>query len=389
MLIFSVVASQRKYNILSLITSLSLEMIIKEITEILESFAPLEYAEDFDNVGLLVGDPNSEVTGVLITLDTLESVLEEAITHNCNLIVSFHPIIFGGLKKLTGRNYVERVVIKAIQHGIAIYSLHTALDNHYNGVNARICEVLGLRNRQILLPKKDTLKKLTTYVPIKKAELLKSALFEAGAGHVGNYSHCSFSATGTGSFKGESESNPTLGKRGQLHQEEEIQLHITYTRDLEESVLQALFKAHPYEEIAYEVVTLDNTYQRIGMGMVGELTSPMDEDQFLEFVKERMKCGCIRHSELLGKKVSKVAVLGGSGAFAIDAAKAAAVDFFLTGDIKYHQFYQAEGKMVVADIGHYESEQFTKNLLAEYLTKKIPNFAVRLSEINTNPIKYL
>ncbi|MCE2611450.1 Nif3-like dinuclear metal center hexameric protein [Flavobacteriaceae bacterium D16] len=364
-------------------------MIIKEITEILESYAPLEYAEDFDNVGLLVGDPNSQLTGVLITLDTLESVVEEAITHNCNLIVSFHPIIFNGLKKLTGKNYVERVVIKAIQHGIAIYCLHTALDNHFNGVNAGISEVLGLQNRQILLPKKGTLKKLTTYVPVKQAEALKKALFDAGAGNVGNYSHCSFSSFGTGSFKGESESNPTLGKRGQLHQEEEIQLHITFTRDLEKKVLQALFKAHPYEEIAFEVLTLDNTYQQIGMGMVGDLATPMDEKEFLEFVKERMNCGCIRHSELLGKKVRKVAVLGGSGAFAIDAAKASKADFFLTGDIKYHQFYQAEGRLVVADIGHYESEQYTKNLMAQYLTKKIPNFAVRLSEISTNPIKYL
>jgi len=389
MLIFSGVASQRKYNILSLVTLLSQEMIIKEITEILESYAPLEYAEDFDNVGLLVGDPNSQLTGVLITLDTLESVVEEAITHNCNLIVSFHPIIFNGLKKLTGSNYVERVVIKAIQHGIAIYCLHTALDNHFNGVNAGISEVLGLQNRQILLPKKGTLKKLTTYVPVKQAEGLKKVLFDAGAGNVGNYSHCSFSSLGTGSFKGESESNPTLGKRGQLHQEEEIQLHITFTRDLEKKVLQALFKAHPYEEIAFEVVTLDNTYQQIGMGMVGDLATPMHEQEFLEFVKERMNCGCIRHSVLLGKKVSKVAVLGGSGAFAIDAAKASKADFFLTGDIKYHQFYQAEGRLVVADIGHYESEQFTKNLMAQYLTKKIPNFAVRLSEINTNPIKYL
>ena len=363
-------------------------MIIKEITEILESFAPLDYAEDFDNVGLLVGDANSELTGVLITLDTLESVVDEAISNNCNLIVSFHPIIFGGLKKLTGNDYVERVVIKAIQHGIAIYSIHTALDNHFNGVNARICEVLGLHNRKVLLPKKGVLKKLTTYVPLKHAESLRTALFNAGAGHVGNYSHCSFSSTGTGSFKGGSGSNPTLGERGKLHQEEEIQLHITYTRDLEGKVLKALFEAHPYEEVAYEVVTLDNPYQRIGMGMVGELDPPMDEEAFLEFVKKRMNCGSIRHSELLGRKVSKVAVLGGSGAFAINAAKSAKADFFLTGDIKYHQFYQAEGKLVVADIGHYESEQFTKNLLAEYLTKKIPNFAVRLSETNTNPIKY-
>ncbi len=364
-------------------------MIVQEITRLLEAFAPLDHAEDFDNVGLLIGNQDMEVTGILVTLDTLESVVEEAISKKCNLIISFHPIIFSGLKRLNGSNYVERVTIKAVQHNIAVYSMHTALDNNVNGVNARLCEVLGLVNRKILLPKKGMLKKLTTYVPVKHADSLKSALFEAGAGHIGNYSHCSFSSTGTGTFKGEEGSAPLLGQKGEVHQEEELQLQVTYTMDRQTKVLAALFEAHPYEEVAYEVITLDNSYQQLGMGMTGELESPMDEKAFLNLVKQRLNCGAIRHSKLLGKKVNKVAVLGGSGAFAIDAAKTSGADIFLTGDLKYHQFYTAEGKIVVADIGHYESEQFTKNLLVEYLTKKIPNFAIRLSEINTNPIKYL
>ncbi len=364
-------------------------MIVQDVTRILEALAPLNHAEDFDNVGLLVGSPEMEVKGILVTLDTLEAVVDEAIANHCNLIVSFHPIIFSGLKRINGSNYVERVVIKAIQNNIAIYSMHTALDNSFDGVNAKICEVLGLVNRQILIPKKGVIKKLTTYVPLKEAEALKSALFEAGAGHIGNYSHCSFSVPGVGSFKGEEGASPTLGEKGKVHEEEEIQLQLTYTRDREKQVLKALFEAHPYEEVAYELVPLDNAYQRMGMGMTGELPTPMDEEAFLQMVKERMNCGGIRHSDYLGKKVQKVAVLGGSGAFAIDAALASRADVFLTADIKYHQFFKAEGKIVLADIGHYETEQFTKNLLAEYLTKKIPNFAIRLSETNTNPIKHL
>ncbi|MBT8178725.1 MAG: Nif3-like dinuclear metal center hexameric protein [Eudoraea sp.] len=363
-------------------------MIVQEVTQLLEAFAPLDHAEDFDNVGLLIGKPDMKVTGILVTLDTLESVVDEAIATECNLIVSFHPIIFNGLKRLNGSNYVERVTIKAIQHNIAVYSMHTALDNNFNGVNARICEVLGLVNKKILLPKKGMIKKLTTYVPVKQAEALKTALFDAGAGHLGNYSHCSFSSTGTGSFLGEEGANPVLGQKGKVQHEEEIQLQVTYSRERQKEVLAALFDAHPYEEIAYEVITLENSYQQLGMGMIGDLETPVDEKTFLKKVKQQMKCGVIRHSKLLGKDVKKVAVLGGSGAFAIEAAKAAGADVFLTGDLKYHQFFAAEEKLVIADIGHYESEQFTKNLIADYLTKKIPNFAVRLSESNTNPIKY-
>ena len=363
-------------------------MIVKQVMEVLEGLAPLDYAEDFDNVGLLVGDPSMEVSGILITLDTLENVVDEAIKKNCNFIVSFHPILFNGLKSITGRSYVERVVIKAIRNHISIYSMHTALDNSKEGVNAKICEVLGIEKPQILIPQKGTIKKLITYVPKAKSDELKEALFTAGAGNIGNYSNCSFSTDGTGSFKAGEEAKPTLGEIGQTHFEEETQLNLTYHRDKEVAVLKALFDTHPYEEVAYETYTLDNAHQQIGMGMIGTLAAALDEKDFLSEVKKRMKAAVIRHSSLLGKKIQRVAVLGGSGAFAIGAAKAAGADIFLTADLKYHQFYEAEGKMVVADIGHYETEQFTKNLLHDYLTKKIPNFAIILSESITNPIKY-
>ncbi|RKR06973.1 dinuclear metal center YbgI/SA1388 family protein [Maribacter vaceletii] len=364
-------------------------MTVKEVTNILEEFAPLNYAESFDNVGLLVGNKNADVTGILVTLDTLENVVEEAIIKKCNLIVSFHPIIFKGLKKITGANYVERVVIKAIQHNIAIYSMHTALDNNQAGVNAKICEILGLVNTKILIPQKDTIKKLTTYVPINAIDTIKEALFNAGAGNIGNYSNCSFTTEGVGSFKANENANPTLGEINKLHHEKEVQINITFSKSKEEKVLNALFKNHPYEEVAYEITTLENKNQNIGMGMVGELKAPAKEKDFLNFVKKQMSASGIRHSTFLGNNISKVAVLGGSGAFAINAAKQSGAQIFISSDIKYHEFYQAESKIVIADIGHYETEQFTKNLLVDYLTKKIPNFAIHLSESITNPIKYL
>ncbi|MDT0552367.1 Nif3-like dinuclear metal center hexameric protein [Urechidicola vernalis] len=370
-------------------------MKIKDITNCIEEIAPLTHAEDFDNVGLLVGAYGTDVTGVLITLDTLESVVDEAIEKDCNLIVSFHPIIFGGLKKLNGNNYVERVVLKAIKNDIAIYAMHTALDNSFEGVNAKISEVLGLSNTKILIPKKGLIRKLTTYVPSENAENLRSKLFEAGAGNIGNYDSCSFNAEGHGTYKGNEDSNPIIGTKGELHIEKETQISVIFEKQNEGKILNALFKNHPYEEVAYDIVSTENKHQKIGMGMIGELETTMSEENFLNHLKKTMKTDCIRHSKLLNKPIKKVAVLGGSGSFAINAAKGAGADIFVTSDLKYHEFFKAENKLVLADIGHYESEQFTKNLLVDYLTKKITNFApalpigkIVLSENNTNPIYY-
>lgn len=364
-------------------------MIIKDIISALEEFAPLAYAEDFDNVGLLVGNKQTEVTGVLVTLDTLEKTVDEAIAKKCNLIVSFHPIIFSGLKKITGKNYVERTILKAIKNDIAIYAIHTALDNMPHGVSKGMCDALDLRNRSILIPRAGVIKKLTTYVPKNEIIAVREALFEAGAGNIGNYEQCSFSTKGKGSFMGNEKSTPTLGKPLELQTEKEIQLHITFEARLESAVLKALFDTHSYEEVAYEVTTLDNKNQNIGMGMIGELPSPLEETEFLQNVKKTFNAQGIRHSSLCNKPVKKVAVLGGSGSFAINAALQAGADAFITADLKYHQFYQAEGQLILADIGHYESEQFTKNILTDFLTKKFTNFAVVLSDENTNPIKYL
>jgi dinuclear metal center YbgI/SA1388 family protein len=364
-------------------------MKINEVISILEELSPLSYSEDFDNTGLLVGDYNTEVKGILVTLDTLESIVDEAVKNGCNLIVSFHPIIFSGLKKLTGKNYIERVVMKAIKNNIAIFSMHTALDNSWNGVNAMICEKLKLTNRNILIPKNETIKKLTTYVPSDSAEKLLEQLFKAGAGSIGNYSNCSFSSNGNGTYRGNENSNPVKGIKGELHFEKEVQINITIQKHKEASVLRALFNFHPYEEVAYEIITLENTNQHIGMGMTGELENPMTGIEFLNYLKKNMNTYCIRHSKLMNKSIHKVAVLGGSGSYAIEAAISSGADAFVTADCKYHDFFKAENNILLADIGHYESEQFTKELLVAFLNKKISTFAIVLSQKNTNPITYI
>ncbi len=364
-------------------------MIIQDVIDHLEVIAPLAYAEDFDNVGLLVGNKTDKVNGILVTLDTLENVVDEAIEKKCNLIVSFHPIIFKGLKKLNGNSYVERVIIKAIQNNIAIFAIHTALDNCQKGVNDIICNILEIKNKKILLPQRGTIKKLTTFVPTKDADNLRNALFNAGGGRIGNYENCSFNVGGIGTYQGNDDSNPVKGEKGKFHQEEEIQISISFHKHLEARILQSLHKYHPYEEVAYEIITLENYNQTIGMGMVGELEDAMKTEEFLVYIKKKMNVSCIRHSKISKNTVKTIAVLGGSGSFAIEAAKSAKADIFITSDLKYHDFFMAEGELILADIGHYESEQFTKSYLADYLSEKFTNFAVVLSTTITNPVKYL
>ena len=362
---------------------------IKDIIPLLEEMAPLAYAEDFDNVGLLVGNLETETTGILVCHDALESVIEEAIAKNCNLIVCFHPILFSGLKKITGKNYVERAVIKAIQNNIAIYAVHTALDNHPEGVNKIFGNALGLTNTKILLPKENHIRKLVTFTVPENVEKVRNALFEAGAGTIGNYENCSFTSKGIGTYMGNENSNPEIGNRFELVEAEEIKIEVTFEKQLESKILKTLFENHIYEEVAYEITALQNKHQNIGMGLIGELEKQMDEKEFLLFVKEKMQCESIRHSEFIGKPIKKVALLGGAGSFAIANAISAGADVFLTADLKYHQFYEAEKQIILADIGHFESERYTKNYIVDYLRKKILNFAIILSEENTNPVKYL
>ncbi|MGO4905743.1 Nif3-like dinuclear metal center hexameric protein [Flavobacterium sp. W20_MBD1_R3] len=364
-------------------------MKIKEIISVLEEMAPLAYAEDFDNVGLLVGNQETEATGILVCHDALENIIDEAIAKKCNLVVCFHPILFSGLKKITGKNYVERAVIKAIKNDIAIYAVHTALDNHQEGVNKIFSDALGLINTKILIPKQNFIRKLVTFTIPENAEEVRNALFNAGAGTIGNYENCSFNSKGIGTYMGNERSNPQVGERFEFVQADEIKIEVTFEKHLENKILKALFKSHAYEEVAYEIYELQNQHQNIGLGMIGELKNPLDEIEFLLFAKDKMQCGGIRHSNFIGKKIKKVAVLGGAGSFAIKNAIQAGADAYLTADLKYHQFYEAENNLLLVDIGHFESERHTKNYIVEYLRKKILNFAVILSEENSNPVKYL
>lgn len=364
-------------------------MKIKNIADFLESIAPLSYQESYDNCGLLVGDPNASVKKVLVTLDVTEAVVQEAIEQKCQLIVAHHPIIFSGIKKLNGKNYVERVVIKAIKHGIGIYAIHTNLDNIEGGVNHQICQRLGLQDCRILSPKKGLLKKLYTFVPVADAENVRDALFAAGAGHIGHYSEASFSMAGTGTFKGDETTNPAIGKKGKRESVAEERVETIFPAYLQNKVVNALLQAHPYEEVAYDVVSLENSHNLVGSGMVGKLRKPAEPLTFLKQVKKQLQTDCIRYTTLIDKPVETVAVCGGSGSFLLKDAKAAGAQVFITGDFKYHDFFDAEDNIIVADVGHYESEQFTKHLLADLLLKNFSTFAVLVSKINTNPIKYL
>ncbi|HLA54904.1 MAG TPA: Nif3-like dinuclear metal center hexameric protein [Flavobacterium sp.] len=364
-------------------------MKIKEIIAVLETMAPLAYAEDFDNVGLLVGNPETKATGILVCHDALESVIDEAVAKKCNLVVCFHPIIFSGLKKLNGKNYVERSVIKAIRNDIAVYAVHTALDNHMEGVNKIFSDALGLVNTKILIPKENFIQKLITFTIPENAGKLRNALFDAGAGKIGNYDDCGFTSQGIGTFMGNENSNPEIGERFEFVESPELKIEVTFEKHLQSKILKALFANHVYEEVAYEIYDLQNKHQNIGLGMIGELPTALTERDFFQKVKDDMKIDYIRHSEFLNKNIKKVAVLGGSGSFAISNAIAAGADAFLTADLKYHNFYEAENKILLADIGHYESERYTKNYIVDFLQKKITNFAIILSEINTNPVKYL
>ncbi len=362
---------------------------VREIMEAIEAEAPPIYQESYDNCGLQVGNPMDEVTGILISLDVTEAILEEAMERGCNMIVSHHPLIFSGLKKISGRTYVERVVQQAIKNDISIYAAHTNLDNMVNGVNAKIAEKLGLVNTSILVPKTNTLSKLYTYAPLTDADRVRDALFAAGAGGIGFYNECSFNTTGTGTFKAHEDANPTIGKAGGAREMvEEVKIEVIVEKHNERAVLQALFSNHPYEEVAYEMVPLPNPNQQVGAGMVGVLPGPMDEPDFLTFLKQQMKTDCIRHTALKDKKITRVAVCGGAGSFLLKDAIQAKADIFITGDFKYHQFFDAEGKIIIADIGHYESEQFTSEIFEALLKKKFPNFAILLSNLSTNPVKY-
>ena len=364
-------------------------MQISAIVGFLESLAPPSYQESYDNAGLLTGSGSWDCTGILATLDVTEEVVKEAVARNCNLIVAHHPIIFKGLKGLTGKNYIEQTVIAAIKQDIAIYAIHTNLDNVVTGgVNGRIAARLGIIGGKPLLPREGVLQKLYCFVPVDHLEKVRAAVFAAGAGYIGGYSECSYAVEGAGTFLGGEGTEPFVGQPGSRHTEKEARLEVVLPADLSRRVVAAMIEAHPYEEVAYDLVTLANTHPDIGSGLVGELPEPMEEMAFLELVRQSFMVPVVRHTRLTGRLVKRVAVCGGAGSFLISKALSAGANFYITSDVKYHEFFDANDRLVIADIGHYESEQFTVDLLFEVLREKFRNFAILKSDTKTNPINY-
>ena len=364
-------------------------MKIREIIACVESVAPLGYQESYDNAGLIFGDSETDISSALITLDVTEAVIDEAIAYKCKLIIAHHPILFKGLKRINGNTFVERCVIKAIKNDIAIYASHTNMDSITNGVNSKICEKIGLKNTRILAPAKDLLLKLVTFIPENHIDKVRDAVFAAGAGQIGNYDKCSYNVNGSGTFRGGADSNPYIGAKGEFHFEKETRFETILPKYLKNKVVSALLNAHPYEEVAYDLYPLENELSNVGAGMIGELAEAENEKDFLCRLSKIFGCEVIRHTCLLDKPIRKVAVCGGAGSFLLSRAIAAGADLFISGDFKYHEFFDTEKKIVIADIGHYESEQFTTEVFHEILIKKFPNFALRLSETKTNPVMYL
>lgn len=361
-------------------------MKIAEIIKYLESVYPLDYQESYDNCGIQVGKTNTEFTSALITLDVTEAQVDEAISKNCNFIISHHPLIFKGIKKIAGQSAIERIIEKAIKNDISIYSLHTNLDNHILGLNGFIAEKLGLKNIRVLQTKDNLLKKLVVYCPESHAELVRNTLFEAGAGHIGNYDSCSFNTEGRGSFRGNNLSNPFVGVPNELHFENEIRIEVVFPAILQKGLIASMLKAHPYEEVACDVFSIDNAYKNIGSGIVGELEKPMHVQDFLKKIQQLFFIPSIKHNKPSSETISRVAFCGGSGSFLIPFARKARADVFVTGDISYHDFFNDQ--LFIADIGHYESEVHSTELIASQLTKKFNTFAFLISEIKSNPVNY-
>ncbi len=363
-------------------------MLIKDIINFLETIAPSSLQEDYDNAGLITGSATWDCKAALISLDCTEEVVAEAIEKNCNLIIAHHPIVFRGLKKINGKNYVERTIIRAIKNDIAIYAIHTNLDNVLAGVNGKIAEKIGLKNIQILQQKDSQLKKLITFAPLEMAEKVKEAIFLAGGGNIGKYSECSFISKGISTFKPNEGADPAIGEIGKRETLEEIKMEFIFQSFKEPAIIAAMKNAHDYEEVAYDVIPLGNYLSDTGAGIVGELPDSIPESTFLAALSAAFGLKVIKHTSFTGKNVKKVAVCGGAGSFLINSAKAAGADAYITSDIKYHEFFDADSKLLLADIGHYESEQFTIELLFDLLTDKFPNFALLKTGVNTNPVQY-
>ncbi len=364
-------------------------MKLSDLCSYLDSAVPLSFQEGYDNSGLQVGLPEKEITSALLTLDVTEYVLDEAIKKGCDLIVSHHPVIFSSIKKITGKTTTDRILIRAIKNDIAIYSSHTNLDMLDIGVSRKMAHKIGLKNVRVLQSLKNRLIKLVTFVPEDHLDKVREAVFNAGAGVIGNYDHCGFIVAGTGSFRAGEGTNPFAGEKGRLHFEKEVRFETILFLYLKEKVIKALLDTHPYEEVAYDIYPLDNDNIDFGLGCIGDLQEPVSENEFLSLVSSVFGSYGIRYSRLTGHHVKKVALCGGSGASLLNDAFSCRADAFVTSDIKYHTFFEADNRILLVDCGHFETEKFSTEILYDLIIKKFPKFAVRFSETNTNPINYL
>lgn len=363
-------------------------MKLAELTKKLDTIFTTQQAEDFDNVGLICGNPLREVRRILVCHDALETVIDEAIEKDCQLVIAFHPIIFKGMKRISGRNYVEKSVLKALENKIGIYAVHTALDNDYFGVNDGICSALGLEKTSILLPKKDHLHQVQFFVPKSSTQAVKEAVFKAGAGTIGLYDECSFSVQGTGSFRPLEGADPHIGNTNERTHVAEDMVTVICENYKTQGVIKALKSVHPYEEVAFQVIRLENEHPLVGLGKYGDLPEALSFEDFLEKIKKVFRLKMIRHSHFSRSTIRRIGVLGGSGSSGIQAAMDRGCDAYLTSDLKYHDFFIPEGNMLLCDLGHFESEQFVVSQIITRLSEKIPNFVVLKSEVNTNPINY-
>lgn len=362
---------------------------ISDIASLLEAIAPPSLQEDYDNSGLLIGEPHTEVTGVLVSLDVTEAVVAEAVRKGCNLIVSHHPLIFRPLKRLTGRNQVERTAMAALRAGVGLYAIHTNLDNVAHGVNAMMADKLGLDDFETLRPAKATLSKVVTFVPHDDLDAVRQAMFAAGAGNLGDYDECGFVTRGEGTFRAQPGSNPHLGSVGQREGVEEARLEVIVERWNVGPVVAAMHDAHPYDVVAHDVLHLENAHPTAGSGGIGGYDVPLSWSAFVDRLKSAFGAPVVRHTAPPETPISTVALCGGTGSFLLPDAIRAGADVFLSSDFKYHEFFGTEGRITIADIGHAEAEGGISAWLVDQLAVLkvgFPNFAVLLSEVRTNPI---
>ncbi len=364
-------------------------MKVYEITSYIEKLAPLALQESYDNVGLIIGTARSEVNKALITLDVTNEVVQEAVQNGCDMIIAHHPVIFRGLKKIDYQTEQGALIARLIREGITVYAAHTNLDNVPDGVNGILAEKLGLKNPRVLSPKKDNLYKLVVFCPLEAADKVREAVFNAGAGEIGNYSWCSFNSEGFGTFKASEKANPYVGEIGEVHREPEVRIETVVPSYFLNSVIRSMLEAHPYEEVAYDLYPMANEQNNAGTGIIGQLEKETDAEEFLLDVKKRLNASGIRHTPVVKKQVKNIAVCGGSCSFLIEQAYRAGAEVFITADVKYHEFFEHSSEMIIVDAGHYETEQFAKELLYDKLIRKFPNFALQISKTKTNPINFL